>query len=77
MTKQEAGRLGGLTTAAKYGRAHMSQIGSKGFDAYCQAHHKGDRAAARAALKLDGRPKGHLDTPAIWLEWAASKGIAA
>jgi general stress protein YciG len=31
MNKQEAGRKGGLTTVAKYGKAFMREIGRKGF----------------------------------------------
>lgn len=30
MTKAEAGRLGGLPTAQKYGSSYMSEIGRKG-----------------------------------------------
>jgi len=33
MTKQEAGRLGGQTTFKRHGRAHMSEIGRKGYEA--------------------------------------------
>lgn len=77
MTKQEAGRLGGLATAAKMGRAYMSQIGARGFQAYADAHHNGDRAAARKALKLDGQPVGHLNTPPEWIAWADERGLRA
>ena len=30
MTKQDAGKLGGLATFKKYGREHMSNIGTNG-----------------------------------------------
>lgn len=30
MNKQEAGKLGGLSTYRKYGREHMSEIGKRG-----------------------------------------------
>lgn len=76
MNAQERGRLGGLMTAAKHGRGYMAEIGAKGFAAYCEAHHKGDRAAARAALKLSGRPVGHLNTPPEWTEWMESRRSA-
>lgn len=34
MTKQEAGRLGGQQTVARYGPAYMSGIGQKGADSF-------------------------------------------
>lgn len=33
MTRQEAGRKGGLATLAKHGKEHMQEIGRKGFAA--------------------------------------------
>lgn len=33
MTRQEAGRLGGLATVQKYGTSHMSKIGKVGWQA--------------------------------------------
>lgn len=35
MSMRERGRLGGLATVAKYGDAHMSKLGKKGFEALC------------------------------------------
>lgn len=31
MSRAEAGRLGGMATVARHGRAHMSEIGARGF----------------------------------------------
>ena len=31
MNKKEAGRLGGLKTVERYGKAHMSEIGKLGY----------------------------------------------
>jgi hypothetical protein len=73
MTRQEAGRLGGLTTAAKYGPGYMAEIGSKGFDAYCNRHHNGDRKAARETLKLDGVRRNFKQTPCEWVTWLDSR----
>lgn len=69
MTRQEAGRLGGLTTYARNGSMYMAQIGSKGFATYCNLYHNGDRAAARAALKLDGRRKDLNRTDPELVAW--------
>jgi hypothetical protein len=69
MTRQEAGRIGGLVTAAKYGPDHMAKIGAKGFESYCRLHHNGDRKAAREALKLDGKRRDFAPTPSEWTLW--------
>jgi hypothetical protein len=74
MDRVEAGRLGGLTTAARYGRGHMSDLGTKGFATYCERYHKGDRASAVAVLKrnganLDGVRRRWLPTPSEWTNW--------
>ena len=77
MDRVEAGRLGGLTTAARHGRGYMSEIGAKGFQATTDRHFGGDRAAARAVLarqqKLDGMRKRWLPTPGEWTHWLADR----
>jgi hypothetical protein len=60
MTRQEAGRIGGLVTAAKYGSNHMATIGSRGFQAFANRHCGGNRRKAREVLKLDGVRRDYL-----------------
>jgi hypothetical protein len=38
LTKRQAGRLGGLATVSRHGRAHMQAIGRKGAAAYWQKY---------------------------------------
>jgi hypothetical protein len=55
MTKQEAARLGGLATMKKYGAAHMSRLGKKGFKALCRKFPGNNRRYA--LMHLNGKGK--------------------
>jgi hypothetical protein len=76
VTRQEAGRIGGLVTAALYGRSHMAEIGSRGFAAYANRYHGGNRARARRVLGLDGTRRRHRPDPdAPWKHhWLTERG---
>lgn len=50
-TKAEAGRLGGMTTAHRYGRAHMSAIGALGAEANLAANGPAQLERARFEAK--------------------------
>jgi hypothetical protein len=54
MSKAEAGRLGGLATAGKHGRAHMSKIGKAGFRRLCTRFPLNSRRKALAFLHKRG-----------------------
>lgn len=55
MTPAERGRRGGLATLARHGTTHMAQIGKRGFAAYAERCHGGNRKAAWLALDDAGR----------------------
>src|SRR5258708_729275 len=54
MTRQEAGRLGGLRTVEIHGREHMSLIGKRGF-ARLATFANGGRLGAFARLTSQGK----------------------
>ena len=53
MTMRERGRLGGMTTAERHGKAHMARIGKAGFRALCRRFPCNSRR--RALMFLNGR----------------------
>lgn len=67
--RREWGAKGGLTTAAKYGPSHMAEIGSKGFTAYANKYHNGNRAVARRILRLSGKTHDYDAIPYEWTMW--------
>ena len=54
LTCREAGRLGGLSTLARYGQAHYREIGSKGQAALSARHGREERSLWGSQ---GGRPK--------------------
>lgn len=55
MTRQEAGRLGGLKTLERYGKTHMSKLGRAGFRALCRKFRGNSRSDALAYLNGKGK----------------------
>jgi hypothetical protein len=53
MSMKERGRLGGQSTAARHGAAHMAEIGRKGFRALCRRFPCNSRR--RALMHLNGK----------------------
>jgi hypothetical protein len=57
MTRQEAGRLGGLKTFQTHGRDHMAKIGRKGFRKLCTHFPSNSRRLAIKYMNNKGRMK--------------------
>jgi general stress protein YciG len=74
--RQEIGRLGGLTTAARYGPEHMAKIGRLGFCAYAKKYHAGNSAAARRILGLSGKQPLFYHTPIEWTVWLEDRNAS-
>ena len=76
MTHQEAGRLGGLATVARHGKAHMSKIGKAGFRRLCTRFPANSRRRALEFLNARGtlkarwiaRPRDAAREEALWVE---------
>lgn len=58
----EERRKGGRTTAERYGREHMSEIGGLGSQANAEKHYSGDVDAMMRDLRA------RAEAPAIWDE---------
>ena len=54
-SKAECGRLGGLATRRRHGRAHFRAAGALGFNATVARHWQGDRAGYAAWLRQNAR----------------------
>jgi len=61
MTKAEAGRLGGLKTAANAGSHGMSALGYGGMLTTAERHHNGDVEAMMAELRTRRQAKAVYD----------------
>jgi hypothetical protein len=76
MTRQEAGRLGGLATVDRHGRENMAAIGRKGFSALA-TFGRGGRRAALARLASKGRLVAFHDRPTEECDSAAAERFEA
>lgn len=75
MTRQEAGRRGGLATHRKHGSAYMAMIGRRGFRAYVEKIYHGDARAAREHLLAAGRIGHPVRCQAYWKALIASGNV--
>lgn len=48
---REYGRKGGMATAQRHGRSHLSKIGRKGFEATTERHFQGDEEKHKSFLR--------------------------
>lgn len=54
MSTSERARMGGIACAKKHGKAHMREIGKRGFQTTVDRHWNGDRSAYAAYLREQG-----------------------